>query len=137
MAPMKLVWSQHGSAPDRPRQILLLAIVCVFLGGLVGGRSDSPRPFRAAAASLFERRNAGESTKCGAVREPTRGRSPWLARQGPLLQFFRAGLPRVRYTPLFGGGLESAERSALRAVRNGGRPLGGKPHRGGTHPRLA
>jgi hypothetical protein len=53
MAPMKLVWSQHGSTPDRPRQILLLAIVCVFLGGLVGGRSDSPRPFRAAAASLF------------------------------------------------------------------------------------
>jgi hypothetical protein len=50
---MKLVWSQPSSAVDRPRQVLLLAVVCLFLGGLVGGRNDSPRPFRAAAASLF------------------------------------------------------------------------------------
>ncbi len=50
---MKLVWSQPSSAPDRPRQVLLLAVVCLLLGGLVGGRDEAPRPFRAAAASLF------------------------------------------------------------------------------------
>jgi hypothetical protein len=31
----------------------LLAVVCIFLGSVVGGRSDAPRLFRAAAASLF------------------------------------------------------------------------------------
>ncbi len=51
--PVKLIWSQSSSAVDRPRQVLLLAVVCLFLGGLVGGRADSPRPFRAAGASLF------------------------------------------------------------------------------------
>ena len=50
---MKLVWSQRSPGPDRPRQVLLLAVVCLFLGGLVGGRNEAPRPFRAAAASLF------------------------------------------------------------------------------------
>lgn len=50
---MKLVWSQPKSAHDRPKHVMLLAVVCIFLGGVVGGRPDAPRPFRAAAASLF------------------------------------------------------------------------------------
>jgi hypothetical protein len=57
---MKLVWSQP-SAPrsdDRPRTLLLVSILCLFLGGVVvgaGGRDlrDAPRPVRAAIASLL------------------------------------------------------------------------------------
>ena len=53
---MKLVWSQSSSPQDRPKALLLMAVVCVFLGGAVGGRpgiSEAPRPIRAAIASLL------------------------------------------------------------------------------------
>jgi hypothetical protein len=53
---MKLVWSRPSSATDRPRTLLLMAVVCVFLGGTLAGRpglQDAPRPFRAAIASLL------------------------------------------------------------------------------------
>ncbi len=53
---MRLVWSQPSSSQDRPKNLLLLAVVCIFLGGVVVGRpglADAPRPFRAAAASLL------------------------------------------------------------------------------------
>jgi hypothetical protein len=50
---MKLVWSQSGPAQDRPRQVLLLAVVCIFLGSTVGAGGQAPRPLRAAAASLL------------------------------------------------------------------------------------
>ena len=51
---MKLVWSQPASSADRPRSLLLLGVVCIFFGGAVVGRPgpESPRAFRAAAASL-------------------------------------------------------------------------------------
>ena len=51
---MRLVWSQPASSADRPRTLLLLGIVCIFFGGAVVGRPgpESPRAFRAAAASL-------------------------------------------------------------------------------------
>lgn len=52
---MKLVWSQPGSASDRPRTLVLLGVVCIFFGGVVVGRpgdAGTPRAFRAAAASL-------------------------------------------------------------------------------------
>ena len=52
---MKLVWSQPSSPADRPRVLVLLGVVCIFIGGAVVGRpggSETPRPFRAAAASL-------------------------------------------------------------------------------------
>ena len=56
---MRLVWSQ--SAPrsnDRARSLLLIGVLCLFLGGVVvgaGGRDlrDAPRPVRAAIASLL------------------------------------------------------------------------------------
>ncbi len=53
---MKLVWSQPSSSQDRPRSLLLMAVVFIFLGGVVGDRpgfADAPRPFRAAVASLL------------------------------------------------------------------------------------
>ena len=51
---MKLVWSQPASSADRPRSLFLLGVVCIFFGGAVVGRPgpESPRAFRAAAASL-------------------------------------------------------------------------------------
>jgi hypothetical protein len=56
---MKLVWSQ-ASRPsyDRPRSLLLVSVLCIFLGGVVvgaGGRdlAEAPRPVRAAFASLL------------------------------------------------------------------------------------
>jgi hypothetical protein len=56
---VRLVWSQPTRpSQDRPRFVLLLSVLCIFLGGVVvgaGGRdlTDSPRPVRAAAASLL------------------------------------------------------------------------------------
>ena len=53
---MKIVWSQPSARPARPRGILPLAVLCLFLGGVVADRpgiSDGPRPVRAAAASLL------------------------------------------------------------------------------------
>jgi hypothetical protein len=51
---MRLVWSQPASPADRPRTLVLLGVVCIFFGGAVVGRPgpESPRVFRAAAASL-------------------------------------------------------------------------------------
>jgi hypothetical protein len=59
MARLKLVWSQPSRrADDRPRSVLLVAVLCIFLGGVVvgaGGRdlAQAPRPVRAAFASLL------------------------------------------------------------------------------------
>lgn len=59
MARLKLVWSQSSRrADDRPRSVLLVAVLCIFLGGVVvgaGGRdlAQAPRPVRAAFASLL------------------------------------------------------------------------------------
>ena len=56
---MRLVWSQPSRPRhDRARHLLLLSILCVFLGGTLvgaGGRDprDAPRPLRAAVASLL------------------------------------------------------------------------------------
>jgi len=53
---MKLVWSQPSAPQARPRGVLPLAVLCLFLGGVVSERpgiSDGPRPVRAAAASLL------------------------------------------------------------------------------------
>lgn len=56
---MRLVWSQPArSAHDRARHLLLLSILCIFLGGTLvgaGGRDprEAPRPLRAAVASLL------------------------------------------------------------------------------------
>jgi drug/metabolite transporter (DMT)-like permease len=52
---MRLVWSQPSASADRPRALVLLGVVCIFFGGAVVGRpggADTPRPFRAAAASM-------------------------------------------------------------------------------------
>lgn len=52
---MRLVWSSPTAPSDRPRALVLLGIVCIFFGGAVVGRpggTETPRPFRAAAASL-------------------------------------------------------------------------------------
>lgn len=52
---MRLVWSQPSSSADRPKSLVLLGVVCIFFGGAVVGRPgalDTPRAFRAAAASL-------------------------------------------------------------------------------------
>src|SRR5207237_1141215 len=49
---MKLVWSQSSRrAYDRPRSLLLVSVLCIFLGGVVvgaGGRdlAEAPRPVR-------------------------------------------------------------------------------------------
>ena len=56
---MKLVWSQPSrQSDDRPRSLLLVSVLCLFLGGVVvgaGGRdlAEAPRPVRAAFASLL------------------------------------------------------------------------------------
>ena len=56
---MRLVWSQSGRRPDdRPRTVLLVSVLCLFLGGVVvgaGGRDleQAPKPVRAAFASLL------------------------------------------------------------------------------------
>ena len=59
MARLKLVWSQQSlRSDDRPRSVLLVSVLCIFLGGVVvgaGGRdlAQAPRPIRAAFASLL------------------------------------------------------------------------------------
>jgi hypothetical protein len=59
MPRLKLVWSQSSCpSEDRPRSVLLIAILCIFLGGVVvgaGGRdlAQAPRPVRAVFASLL------------------------------------------------------------------------------------
>ena len=56
---MRLVWSQSSRPSDeRPRNVLLVSVLCLFLGGVVvgaGGRdlAQAPRPVRAAFASLL------------------------------------------------------------------------------------
>ncbi len=56
---MKLVWSQPAPrSSDRARSLLLVSVLCLFLGGVVvgaGGRDlrSAPRPVRAAIASLL------------------------------------------------------------------------------------
>ena len=57
---MRLVWSQPSRPThDRARQLLLLSILCIFLGGTLlgaaGGRDarETPRALRAAVASLL------------------------------------------------------------------------------------
>ncbi len=53
---MRLVWSQPSAPQGRFRSVLLLAVICIFLGGVVlerPGIADGPRPVRAAAASLL------------------------------------------------------------------------------------
>ena len=59
MRGLRLVWSQPSRrSDDRPRSLLLVALLCIFLGGVVvgaGGRdlAEAPRPVRAAFASLL------------------------------------------------------------------------------------
>ena len=53
-----LVWSQPVGGRDRQRGLFPTALLCIFLGGVVlgaGGRNagETPRVFRAAAASLL------------------------------------------------------------------------------------
>jgi hypothetical protein len=56
---VRLIWSQPTRRSDeRPRNVLLVSILCLFLGGVVvgaGGRDleQAPRPVRAAFASLL------------------------------------------------------------------------------------
>ena len=56
---MKLVWSQSSRrVHDQPRSVLLVSVLCIFLGGVVvgaGGRdlAEAPRAVRAAFASLL------------------------------------------------------------------------------------
>jgi hypothetical protein len=56
---MRLVWSQPSRpTQDRARHLLLLSILCIFLGGTLagaGGRDprQDPRALRAAVASLL------------------------------------------------------------------------------------
>ena len=56
--PFRLVWSQSDAGRDRQRGLFPTALLCIFLGGVVvgaGGRDagETPRAFRAAAASLL------------------------------------------------------------------------------------
>jgi hypothetical protein len=59
MRGLRLVWSQPSRrSDDRPSSLLLIALLCIFLGGVVvgaGGRdlAEAPRPVRAAFASLL------------------------------------------------------------------------------------
>ena len=59
MRGLRLVWSQPSRrSDDRPRSLLLIALLCIFLGGVVvgaGGRdlAEASRPVRAAFASLL------------------------------------------------------------------------------------
>jgi hypothetical protein len=56
---LHVVWSQPAPrSNDRARSLLLVSVLCLFLGGVVvgaGGRDlrDAPRPVRAAIASLL------------------------------------------------------------------------------------
>ena len=56
---MKLVWSQPTRPThDRARHLLLLSVLCLFLGGTLTGAAgrdprEAPRPLRAAIASLL------------------------------------------------------------------------------------
>jgi len=56
---MKLVWSQPSRPThDRARHLLLLSVLCLFLGGILAGAAgrdprSTPRAFRAAVASLL------------------------------------------------------------------------------------
>ena len=55
---LKLVWSQPSTTLNRQRGLFPTALLCIFLGGVVvgaGGRDadQTPRVFRAAAASLL------------------------------------------------------------------------------------
>jgi hypothetical protein len=56
---VRLVWSQPSrSTHDRARHLLLLSVLCIFLGGTLvgtGGRDprEAPRALRAAVASLL------------------------------------------------------------------------------------
>jgi hypothetical protein len=53
---VKLVWSQPSRSYARPRGVLPLAVLCLFLGGVMSDRpgiADGPRPVRAVAASLL------------------------------------------------------------------------------------
>ena len=53
---MRLVWSQPSAPNGRSRSLLLLAVICIFIGGVLSDRpgiADGPRPLRAAAASLL------------------------------------------------------------------------------------
>ena len=59
MPRLRLVSSQpFRRSDDRPRSVLLIAVLCIFLGGVVvgaGGRdlAQAPRPIRAVFASLL------------------------------------------------------------------------------------
>ena len=59
MRRVRLVWSQSARrVDDRPRSLLLVSVLCIFLGGVVvgaGGRdlAEAPRPVRAVFASLL------------------------------------------------------------------------------------
>ena len=59
MPRLRLVSSQpFRRSEDRPRSVLLIAVLCIFLGGVVvgaGGRdlAQAPRPIRAVFASLL------------------------------------------------------------------------------------
>jgi hypothetical protein len=56
---VRLVWSQTSRpTQDRARHLLLLSVLCIFLGGTLvgaGGRDprEAPRALRAAVASLL------------------------------------------------------------------------------------
>lgn len=56
---MRLVWSQPSRPThDRARQLLLLSVLCIFLGGTLAGAvgrdpRHAPRAFQAAVASLL------------------------------------------------------------------------------------
>ena len=56
---MRLVWSQPARrSDDRARSLLLVSVLCMFLGGVVVGAGghdlrETPRPVRAAIASLL------------------------------------------------------------------------------------
>lgn len=56
---MRLVWSQPSRPThDRARHLLLLSVLCLFLGGVLAGAAgrdprSTPRAFRAAVASIL------------------------------------------------------------------------------------
>lgn len=56
---MRLVWSQPTRrSDDRPKSLVLVSVLCIFLGGVVGGAggrdlAEAPRAVRAAFASLL------------------------------------------------------------------------------------
>jgi hypothetical protein len=53
---LRLVWSQPAPHHGRPKSLLPLAVLFLFLGGIVSDRPgivDGPKPVRAAAASLL------------------------------------------------------------------------------------